>query len=178
VADWFVEHARTLDHFDQVELADLKDLDLPMLNEPRHPRFRHYEFDHTKRWSAIVDRADAVVFVTPEYNFGAPPALTNAIDYLWHEWQYKPAGFVSYGGISGGLRSVQMTKQIVTSVKMMPIPEAVTITFVAQLVKDGQFDPTEKHVGTIAPMLVELRKWTDALSGVLAAARTNAPRQP
>ena len=51
-----------------------------------------------------------------------PPALLNAIDYLFHEWAYKPAAFVSYGGLSGGTRSQQSAKPVLTSMKMMPIP--------------------------------------------------------
>jgi NAD(P)H-dependent FMN reductase len=165
IADWFVAHARAHGSFD-VELLDLRELALPLLDEPHHPRFKRYEHAHTKAWSAIVDRADAFVFVTPEYNYGCPPALVNAIDYLWAEWQYKPLGFVSYGGISGGTRSAQMTKLIATTVKLIPIPEAVTIPLVAQHIKDGAFDSTDKHTGSIAPMLVELRRWTDALAGL------------
>ena len=72
-----------------------------------------------------MDAADAFVFVTPEYNYFAAPAIVNAVDYLSREWQYKPAGFLSYGGASGGMRSVQATKPLLTTVKVMPIPEAV-----------------------------------------------------
>lgn len=169
IADWFVVHARAHGSFD-VELIDLKDLALPLLDEPHHPRFKRYQHAHTKAWSALVDRADAFVFVTPEYNYGCPPALINALDYLWVEWQYKPLGFVSYGGISGGTRSVQMTKLIATTLKLVAIPEAVTIPLVAQHIKEGTFDSTDKHTGSIAPMLVELRRWTDALAGLRAKA--------
>ena len=76
--------------------------------------------------------ADAFVFVTPEYNYAPPPALVNALNYLSREWNYAPVGFVSYGGISGGLRSVQVAKQIVTTLKMMPIPEGVPMPMVFQ----------------------------------------------
>jgi NAD(P)H-dependent FMN reductase len=163
VADWFVPRARAHGAFD-VELIDLKAVNLPMLDEPHHPRFQRYEHEHTKAWSATIARGDAFVFVTPEYNYGSPPSLVNAIDYLHKEWQYKPVAFVSYGGISGGTRSVQMTKQILTTVRMMPIPEAVTIPLIQQLIKDGVFDASEKHAGAIKPMLDELIRWSDALS--------------
>jgi NAD(P)H-dependent FMN reductase len=163
IADWFVEHARAHASFD-VEVVDLKELALPMLDEPHHPRFRRYEHPHTKAWGAIVDRADAFAFVTPEYNFGCPPSLLNALDYLFFEWQYKPVAFVSYGGVSGGLRSVQMTKMVATTLKLVPMVEAVTIPLVGQQIKDGRFDATDKHTGAIPPMLTELRRWTDALS--------------
>jgi len=102
IARWFLEEARKNGKF-ELEVVDLKELGLPMLDEPRHPRFRQYEHDHTRAWSARVDAADAYVFVTPEYNYSMPPALVNAVDYLLHEWTYKPASFVSYGGVSGGM---------------------------------------------------------------------------
>jgi NAD(P)H-dependent FMN reductase len=61
--------------------------------------------EHTKRWSATVAAADAVVFVMPEYNRTFTAPLKNALDYLYYEWNYKPVGLVSYGGVSGGLRA-------------------------------------------------------------------------
>ena len=107
-------------------LVDLKDFDLPVFDEPKHPRLHEYEHEHTLQMVArAVAAADAFVFVAPEYNFGPTPALVNALTYLAREWHYKPAGFVSYGGISGGLRGVQGTKPLLTTLKMMPIPEAV-----------------------------------------------------
>src|SRR5713226_9805342 len=111
IGEWFFARAQAHGGFD-VQLVDLKEVDLPLLDEPKHPRLRDYQHEHTKKWSALVGGSDAFVFVTPEYNFSSPPALLNAIDYLFHEWAYKPAGFVSYGGVSGGIRSVQMTKLV------------------------------------------------------------------
>jgi len=135
----------------------------PWWDEPHHPRLGRYEHEHTKRWSASVREADAFVFVTPEYNYGSPPALVNAIHYLSAEWHYKPVGFVSYGGISGGLRGVQMTKQFVTALRMMPIPEAVAISMVAKQVADGVFQATDHNRNAATAMLGELRRWAEAL---------------
>src|SRR5262245_52724626 len=104
IANWFIEHAQKHGRFEVVR-ADLKEINLPLLDEPKHPRLQQYEREHTRRWSATVKAADAFVIVTPEYNFSSPPALVNALDYLYTEWNYKPAGFVSYGGASGGMRS-------------------------------------------------------------------------
>jgi NAD(P)H-dependent FMN reductase len=163
IAEWFVERARPHGKFD-IELVDLKALELPHLDEPKHPRLRDYQHEHTKRWSAIAGAADAFVFVTPEYNFGLAPALVNALDYLFHEWAYKPVGFVSYGGISGGLRSVQMVKQIVTALRMMPLPEAVAIPLFSNHMKDGKFAGTEQHEKSVVTMLDELARWTGALA--------------
>jgi len=77
-----------------------------LLDDPHLPRLRQYTRQHTSDWSALVDAVDAVVFVTPEYNFGYPATIKNAIDYLHSEWNYKPVGFVSYGGIAAGTRAV------------------------------------------------------------------------
>jgi NAD(P)H-dependent FMN reductase len=164
VAQWCETQARAHAGFD-VEMVDLAEVNLPMLDEPEHPRLRHYHYEHTQAWSAIVSRADAFVFVTPEYNFGAPPALVNALDYVLHEWAYKPAGFVSYGGVSGGTRAVQMLKQIVTTLKMMPMYEAVAIPMFAQYVTaDGTaFAPPDVQVRAARTMLDELKRWTEAL---------------
>jgi NAD(P)H-dependent FMN reductase len=162
VAQWFMERVRQHGKFEP-ELVDLKDVNLPLLNEPKHPRLQQYKYEHTKAWSRIVNQADAFVFVTPEYNYGLPPALVNAFDYVYVEWNYKAAGFVSYGGVSGGSRSVQMSKQIVTTLRVMPIPEAVTIPFIAKLVEGGVFKGGDTQDKAATLMLDELLRWTDAL---------------
>lgn len=163
IARWFHTFAVGHSKFD-IELVDLADFNLPILDEPIHPRLKQYQHDHTKAWSASVEAADAFIFVTPEYNFGPPPSLLNALNYLYQEWNYKPAAFVSYGGVSGGLRAVQMEKLTLTTLKMMPIIEQVTIPFFSQHISDtGEFMPTEMHEKSAAEMLEELFRWTNAL---------------
>ena len=162
IAEWFVAFATKHGTF-TVDLVDLKEIDLPLLDEPEHPRLQHYHRDYTKAWSAIVQRADAYVFVTPEYNHGAPPALVNALDYVYVEWNYKPAGFVSYGGISGGTRSVVMTKTILVGLKVVPILEAVNIPFVTKLMVDGVFNAGTAQESAAVTMLDELARWAEAL---------------
>jgi NAD(P)H-dependent FMN reductase len=163
IARWFVDRATQHGRFD-VELVDLLEVGLPLMDEPKHPRLGQYEREHTKAWSAKVRASDAFVFVTPEYNYGAPPALINALDYLFHEWSYKAAGFVSYGGLSGGTRSVQMTKQVLGTLKLVALPEAVNIPFVSQHI-DPQvgFRATDTHDKAAVVMLDELLRWTGAL---------------
>jgi NAD(P)H-dependent FMN reductase len=167
IGNWFVERANYDGRF-EVVVADLKEWNLPMLDEPKHPRFEQYEHAHTKAWSANVRAADAFVFVTPEYNYGLPPALVNAFDYVYNEWNYKAAGFVSYGGISGGMRSVQMSKMILTALKMMPIPESVAIPFFSSHLKEGQFQGTDVMNKSVTTMLDELHRWADALKPMRA----------
>ncbi|CAL8968936.1 FMN-dependent NADPH-azoreductase [Rhodoplanes serenus] len=162
VARWFHDIAAAHPGFD-AHLVDLADFALPVYDEPHHPRTRNYQHDHTRRWSESVAAADAYVMVTPEYNFGPTPALVNALNYVYDEWSYKPLAFVSYGGVSGGLRAVQMTKQIATTLKLVPIVEAVVVPFVAKQVKDGVFSPNDVQAGAAREVLTELHRWATAL---------------
>jgi len=163
VANWFADFAAKQDGFDTT-LVDLADFNLPIYDEPLHPRMQNYQHEHTKRWSASVLAADAYVFVIPEYNFCPPPSFVNALNYVYKEWNYKPCAFVSYGGLSGGLRSVQAAKQLVTTLKMMPMVEGVAIPMVATLLDEAQtFTPNSLINDSAQTMLTELHKWTAAL---------------
>lgn len=164
VARWFGDFAQQHGEFD-VHMIDLAEFNLPVYDEPNHPAMQKYSHAHTKAWAASVSAADAFVFVTPEYNFGPSPAFVNALNYLYREWNYKACGFVSYGGVSGGLRSVQMAKQLVTTLKMMPMMEGVAVPMVGQhLDEAGVFvsNPLIDH--SAQQMLDELLKWTGALA--------------
>ncbi len=163
VAEWFLKQAQQAPLFN-TELVDLAEVNLPLLDEAQQPRLGMYEHEHTQAWSAIVQRADAFVIVTPEYDHSTPAALSNALQYLVREWAYKPVGFVSYGGVSAGLRGVQMSKLLVTALNMMPIPPAVAIPFFTQYIgQDGTFDPGEMQEKAATVMLAELAKWGGAL---------------
>jgi len=162
IGRWFFELAQRHSKLD-TRLVDLAEVNLPFLDEPKHPRFGQYEHAHTKAWSATVSAADAFVFVTPEYNYGAPAPLINAIDFLHKEWLYKPVGFVSYGGVAGGTRSAQMLKLKVGGVKMVPLTEAVIIPFFSQFLADGVFKATDAHETAARAMLDELGRWAAAL---------------
>ncbi|HVW92558.1 MAG TPA: NAD(P)H-dependent oxidoreductase [Devosia sp.] len=151
----------------EVVPADLREIALPMMEEPEHPRFKRYKYEHTKRWSAMVDAVDAFITVLPEYNFSVPPALLNAIDYLFQEWAYKPMGFVSYGGVSAGTRSLNMTRQIVSALKIVPITEAVNVPFFTQFINaEGIFTANEQTQQGANAMLAELKKWTGPLKAM------------
>ncbi|AUH33710.1 NADPH-dependent FMN reductase [Paracoccus tegillarcae] len=164
VGDWFFDHARNNPSgFDEVVLTDLAQVNLPLYDEPKHPRLQEYEHDHTKAWSKIVADSDAFVFVLPEYDFNAPPSYYNALVYLFNEWNYKPAGFVSYGGISGGLRATQSAKAILTTLKMMPVPDQVVMPMVFEHLSDDGLKPTKPMIESADAMLPELAKWATAL---------------
>jgi NAD(P)H-dependent FMN reductase len=170
IAQWFAARAKDHGGFD-VTVVDLAEVDLPLLDEPNHPRLRQYTRQHTKDWSAIIDAADAFVFVTPEYNYGYPAALKNAIDYLHHEWQHKPAGFVSYGGVAAGTRAVQQLKQVVTTLRMLPVFDSVNIPFHTQFLdSDGVLRPNEVMEKAAGAMLDELVRTEAALRPLRPAA--------
>ncbi|HEX5535420.1 MAG TPA: NAD(P)H-dependent oxidoreductase [Actinomycetales bacterium] len=163
IAEWFTERARRQGEF-EVRAADLAQVNLPFMDEPHHPRLRQYVHQHTKDWSARIEDSDAFVIVTPEYNYGYPAALKNAIDYLHQEWQDKPVGFVSYGGVAAGTRAVQQLKQVVTTLKMVPVVESVNIPFHAQFIDgSGQLQPNEVMNDAAEAMLRELARIEGAL---------------
>jgi NAD(P)H-dependent FMN reductase len=166
VASWILEEARN--HSDwEVELLDLANINLPFLDEVHHPRLRKYEKRHTKDWSAKIEEADGFIVVTPEYNHGYPAPLKNAFDYLYQEWNYKPLTFISYGGISGGLRAVQQFKSIVTALKMTPIVEAVSIPFFTEFINEkGKFEADESLEKSCHAMLTELLLLTEGLKAM------------
>lgn len=166
IAVWASEVAQAHKDF-EVEILDLAVINLPLMDEAAHPRLKNYEHAHTKKWSAKIEEADAFIVVLAEYNYGFPAPIKNAIDYLHQEWAYKPMGFVSYGGLSGGTRSVQMLKEVVTTLKTVPIPEAVNIPFYTKYFDDQdnfKGDATlEKSAGV---MLGELQRWANALKAL------------
>jgi NAD(P)H-dependent FMN reductase len=169
VANWFVEQAGAHGGF-EVELADLYELDLPLLDEPNHPRLRQYIRPHTRAWSETVEGADAVVFVTAEYNHSFTAALKNAIDYLHHEWRHKPLGFVSYGGVAAGTRAMQALKPVAIALALVPVVAAVNIPFVQQFLSDdGAIVGNDVMVDAASAMLDELMTMHGALAPLRAA---------
>ena len=112
------------------------------------------------------------MIVHPEYNHSYNAAIKNALDYLHVEWNYKPVGFVSYGGVSAGVRAMTALKPVVAALRMTPVIEAVNIPFVTQFIDDdGRFVPNEQLALGAAGMLAELAK----LEGALRPLRTAAP---
>ncbi len=76
----------------EFELIDIRDYNLPLLDEQIPPSLGKYSQTHTKTWAAKIAQFDAFVFVTAEYNHGIPGALKNAIDFIYREWNNKAAG--------------------------------------------------------------------------------------
>ncbi|TCD12314.1 NADPH-dependent FMN reductase [Oricola cellulosilytica] len=162
VGKWMADFASENSEFD-VELVDLADYDLPLLDEPNHPAMQQYEHDHTKRWSAVNGKADAFVFVSPEYDYFPAASTVNAIQTLHREWQKKPVGLVGYGGVSGGMRAMQTTKVLMTGVNLMPLPQEVPIPFVFDFLSEDGFAPAPEVEEGAKAMLAELHDWAETL---------------
>jgi NAD(P)H-dependent FMN reductase len=117
-----------------------------------------------------VASADAYVFITPEYDYFPPASLVNAVQVLSLEWKYKPAGVLSYGGISGGLRSAQELRQLLSSVDVHALSQVVPVPFFSQFISDeGVFRPNSQMADGARAMLDELRKWASALKAMRQA---------
>ena len=164
IGRWFHELASRHGKFAATKLVDLAEVNLPLFDEPEHPRLRKYQHQHTKDWSAMVAAADAFVIVTAEYNYTPPPSLVNALDFVYQEWNYKPVGFVSYGGVSGGTRAVQVLRQMAVGLRMMPIVESVPLPFYSQHVTPEGFNPPAPSAKAAADMIDELWKCAGALA--------------
>ena len=131
------------------------------------PRLRRYAHGHTLAWSAEVERCDAFVLVTPEYNHGPSAAMKNALDYLHAEWAYKAVGFVGYGGVAAGARAVQALRQVALALRLVPVLEAVQLAHIKDRVADGRVLPDRAAEASCSATLEELRR----MDGVLRPAR-------
>lgn len=128
---------------------------------------QNYVHETTKNWADSVRSADAYVFVTPEYDYFPPASIVNAVQFLLHEWSYKPAGIVSYGGVSGGLRATQALRQLLGNVNVHALPQTVPVPFFSQFIgDDGVFVPNEQIAEGAKVMLGELHKWATALKTI------------
>jgi NAD(P)H-dependent FMN reductase len=159
----------------EVEFVDLAEVGLPFVDEPTHPIMRQYTQEHTKAWSAVIEPADAFVFVTPEYNYGFSAALKNALDFLFYEWRYKPVGIVSYGGVSAGTRGAQMLKLVMDGLRLSPIGPNVYIPFIHELVVDGLLTTNAEMEKGAVDMLTELVRMEEALRPLRLETRADAP---
>jgi NAD(P)H-dependent FMN reductase len=116
------------------ELIDLAQINLPFLDEPLKAALREYEHEHTRVWSRTVSSFDGFVFVFPQYDWGYPAPLKNALDFLYHEWHDRPATSVTYG-TRGGSKSAQQLLGVLEGLHMRPLRDRLEI-----IVTDGDVD--------------------------------------
>ncbi len=135
VAAWVAQVGRehtTLEY----EIVDLADWSLPADDEPAIPALGPYAQAHTRAWSEKIQRADALVFVAPQFNWGYPAALKNAIDHLYSEWRDKPLAIVTYGG-HGGTRCAKQLRQVAASLHMRIVSAAPALALSDAVIREG-----------------------------------------
>jgi NAD(P)H-dependent FMN reductase len=141
------------------EVVDLADWPLPMDDEPGIPALGTYMQPHTRAWSERISSADAVVFVTPQYNWGYPAPLKNAIDHLYREWHGKPVAIISYGGHGGG-KCAEQLKQVAAALKMGLVATSPVLTLSEDVIRHGAMLNPENdlasYVDTIKQAFQEL----------------------
>src|SRR5437870_10814641 len=161
VAKWVYEIAQKRSDAD-FELVDVKDFNLPLLDEPMSPIMGQYTHQHTKAWSAKIASFDAFVFVTPEYNHATSGALKNAIDYLYHEWNNKAAGFVGYGS-AGGTRAVEHLRLVMGELLVADVRAQVALSLHTDFANFSVFKPAPHHEKSLHEMLDQVIAWGGAL---------------
>jgi len=125
IADWLAKQLRTPDL--DVDVLDLAQIDLPLLDERHMPSDGVYELDHTKAWSDLVTRYQGFVLLFPQYNWGYPAPLKNALDCLYQEWRNKPVSMVSYGG-HGGFQAALALSLVLRGLKFNQLSNNIEIS--------------------------------------------------
>jgi NAD(P)H-dependent FMN reductase len=164
VAKWALELAKKRGDA-TYELLDIADYKLPVLDEPFPPSMQKYAHEHTKRWSQAVASYDGYVFVTPEYNHSISGALKNAIDFVYHEWTNKAAGFVSYG-TTGGVRAVEHLRGISAELQIADVRGHVSLSLYTDFENFTTFKPGPGHEPQLGVMLDQLIVWGTAMKKV------------
>jgi NAD(P)H-dependent FMN reductase len=164
VAKWVYEIAKKRTDA-EYELVDIRDYNLPLLDEPIPPAMGQYSQPHTKKWAEKIASFDGFVFVTPEYNHGIPGALKNAIDFLFAEWNHKAAGFVAYGSAMG-VRSVEQLRLVMGEIKIADVRQQVMLSLFTDFENMSVFKPAERHEKTVNAMLDEVVQWSQAMATV------------
>ena len=147
------------------ELVDLKDFNLPLLDEPLPASMNQYMNSHTKAWAEKIDSLDAFIFVTPEYNHAPSGALKNAIDFIYSEWNNKAAGFVSYGSV-GGVRAVEHLRLIMGELQVADVRAQVAFSLFTDFENYSVFKPAQNHETSLNTMIDQVIAWGGALKAL------------
>lgn len=146
-------------------IVDLKDYNLPLLDETIPASMHHYEHDYTRKWAEKIGSLDAFIFITPEYNHAPTAALKNALDYIYTEWNNKAAGFVSYGS-AGGVRAVEQLRQIMAELQIADVRAQVILSLFTDFENFSVFKPAAMHETYLNTMIDQLVAWGEALKTI------------
>ena len=169
-AQWILQQLKKRRDVD-ARLLDLRDYPMPFFDQPVSPATpgrRPFENDVVKKWTAAIGQSDGFVVVTPEYNYGPAAVLKNALDWVYHEWNRKAVGFVSYGSAMGA-RSVQQLRETAIELQLAPVRSSVHIP-VTTLLAHYQGGDVEAALAELeAPakaLIADLLWWTEALKSM------------
>ncbi len=157
--EWLVSIARQ--HADiEVEVVDLRDFPLPFFDEVASPMWAASQNEVAQRWQKKVASFDGFIFTAAEYSHGPTAVLKNALDYVYTEWNKKPAGFLGYGGV-GGARAVEQLRLHAIEMQMAPVRSAVHISWGDFLaVRQGEKKLEEiEHLNQAARALLDEIAW-------------------
>ncbi|MEV0699103.1 NAD(P)H-dependent oxidoreductase [Saccharopolyspora sp. NPDC050389] len=163
VGDWFTEQAREFGGLD-VDVIDLAEIDLPTVID-----FGVEPAPEVVELAGRLAAADAYVVVTPEYNHSFPAVLKNAIDLYREEWQAKPVGFVSYGGMGGGLRAVEQLRLVFAELHATTVRDTVSFHNAWERFDETGAPIDESCNSAAKDMLDQLTWWARALHAARAA---------
>lgn len=150
------------------QLVDLAEIALPLLDEPLMAALQTYEHEHTRAWSRLVRSFDGFVFVLPQYNWGYPAPLKNALDYLYVEWHGKPASLLTYGTRGGG-RAAQQLLGVLAGLHMRALDHVEAVITEDDVDADWQLVDVDT---TLGPVRLQL---TDIDSQLIAAVHAAEP---
>ncbi|MEU8029200.1 NAD(P)H-dependent oxidoreductase [Streptomyces sp. NPDC049099] len=171
VTDWFLGTAAGDEglHFDVIDLAEV---DLPLVLPGWGGTPSPEAAAALREVSPRLAAADAFVVVTPEYNHSFPASLKNFIDWHHTQWHAKPVGFVSYGGLGGGLRAVEQLRLVFAELHATTVRDSVSLHGPwSGLGEDGTPRDAAVCAGAAKGMLGQLTWWGRALR----AARAERP---
>lgn len=166
VAEW-VKHIADKRSDVSFEIVDIADYQLPIYDEAIPAAYGQYAHEHTKKWAAKIGSLDGFIFVTPEYNHSFSPALKNAIDFIYGEWNNKAAGFVSYGS-GGGIRAVEQLRQIMSEIQIADVRAQVFMSLFSDFENFSVFKPDPRHEASLETVLDQVISWSKALKSVRA----------
>lgn len=163
VVKWLAGELARFPQFD-IDIIDPLDFALPATREMAHPEII--------RLAGRLGMADAFIIVTPEYNHSFTASLKFLIDFFFEPWQGKPVAFVSYGGVSGGLRAVEQLRLVFAELHAVTIRDSVSFTAPwNRFDMDGRLDNPGDALRLLDRMMARLEWWTRAL----ATARADRP---
>ena len=159
VAHWVLQEIKSYSFSTlETEIVDLKEWDLPLFSGAHPPLTGIYDQPKQQQWADKIAQADAIIFISPEYNHGYSPALKNALDYIGKEWAGKPAAYIGYGATNGS-RSIDQIRQVATQLGLVDSNAVLEIRDIFSRNSAEQFEPNSFDEKGLQAALKKLIKY-------------------